>query len=57
MKVKEIYVEAKKTKNFQSYTVGVTAEITDDEHLGKIRELQAQCRKLATEQIALDSVK
>ena len=29
MKIKEIYVEAKKSKNFQTYTVGITAEVTD----------------------------
>ena len=56
MKVKQIYVEAKKSRNFQTYTVGITADVTDEESLFKINELQARCRKLALEQIALDSV-
>ena len=54
MKIKEIYVEAKKSKNFQTYTVGITAEISDEEHETKVKMLQAKCRKLCQEQINLD---
>ena len=54
MKIKEIIVSAKKSRNFQTYEVSITAEVEDSEAYFKIRELQAQCRKLAQEQIDLD---
>ena len=57
MQMKEIYVEAKRSKNFQTYTVGITADVLHDESIFKIKELQAQCRKLAQEQIEIDSQK
>ena len=57
--IKEIYVEAKKSKNFQTYTVGMTAEVnkdlTDDELTVRIAKIQARCRFMCTQQIALDT--
>jgi len=59
MKIKEIYVEAKKSKNFQTYTVGTLVEVSDESPKNDFdeltRQLQAKCRKLAQEQINLDS--
>jgi hypothetical protein len=59
MNIKEIYVEAKKSKNFQTYTVGLTAEVyldlSDDELEIKIAELQTRCRKFCVKQIGVDS--
>ena len=58
-KVKEIYVEAKKSKNFQTYTVGMTAtvnsELTFEELKPKIAQLQARCRRMTMEQSHIDS--
>ena len=58
-KIKEIYVEAKKSKNFQTYTVGMTAEVnpelTEEELNVRIAKLQARCRHMCTEQTRLDS--
>jgi len=57
MEIKEIYVEAKKSKNFQTYTVGIRAEVSNDESEFKVKELQAKCRKLCNEQIQIDGQK
>jgi hypothetical protein len=56
-KIKEIYVEAKRSWNFQTYTVGITAECSDEESIFKVKELQTQCRKLCQEQIDIDKGK
>ena len=58
MKIKEIYVEAKKSKKFQTYTAGFTAEINagDDVKLC-IRDLQNDARIAVLEQIAKDEPK
>lgn len=56
MKVKEIYVEAALSKNFQKYTVGFLIEI-DHENIDLeefTRKIQTRARKLAQEQIAID---
>jgi len=56
MEVKKIYVEAKKTKNYQSYTVGFEATVGFNENVEELtKELQARCRRLATEQLKIDS--
>ena len=57
-KTKEVYIEAKKSRNFQTYTVGITAEVdeTEDENV-LIKSLQTKCRKLCQEQIDIDSPK
>ena len=56
MKVKEFCVEAKKSRNFQTYTVSITAETTDESYEEDILKAQAKCRKLANDQIKLDVV-
>ena len=60
MQIKEIYVEAKKSKNFQTYTVGILADVqghTEEEIEGLTRLLQTKCRKSANEQIVIDGPK
>lgn len=58
--VKEIYVEAKKSKNFQTYTCGALVQLTEDEakdpaQIDTItRYNQTMCRAKCNEQIALD---
>ena len=54
--IKEIYVEAKKSKNFQTYTVGMRIDLGFKEDAEPIiKEAQANCRRMAQEQIKLDS--
>lgn len=58
--IKEIYVEAKKSKNFQTYTLGLTITLPDncsevDRDL-IIKQYQAECRKAVQEQIRIDGV-
>jgi len=55
-KIKEIYVEAKKSKNFQTYTVGILEEVngTEVEINARINLLQGICRKKCQEQIKID---
>ena len=62
MRIKEITVGAKRSCNFQTYEVSITAEFKDGNIPevctdAKIKELQTRCRKLANEQIALDMPK
>ena len=59
MKVTRVYIEAKKSHNFQTYTVGLDVDIThkedDEEDLEmQILYIQAKCRKLCMAQIKLD---
>jgi len=55
MKTTKVYVEAKKSKNFQTYTVGLECDVSDEQlTVEKIRELQAKCRRLCQEQIKID---
>jgi len=59
---KRIYIECKKSMNFQTYTVGIDAEIEipmdtyegNDKLDETIKGIQAKCRKLVMEQIAID---
>ena len=56
-KVKEIYIEAKRSANFQTYTVGFLVDIADEEDKDipfLTRQLQARCRNLGQEQINID---
>lgn len=58
MKPTKIYVEAKVSRSFQTYTVGVEAELDEIEAIqfeSHIRILQTKCRKLAKEQVAIDA--
>lgn len=54
MKIKRVYVEAKKSLNYQTYTVGMDVEIVDNEPETTIKVLQAKCRQLVNEQIKID---
>jgi len=58
IQLKDVYVEAKKSKNFQTYTVGGTISIDESESKeitdAMIKRAQARCRKLVVEQIKLD---
>ena len=58
IKIKRFYVEAKKSRNFQTYTVGldieVPAEQEEEDVLTSIREAQQRCRKMAVEQLEQD---
>ena len=60
-KVKEVYTEAKKSKNFQTYTVGRTIEIpghySDEEVDLVVSTNQAKCRKDVVAQILIDQSK
>ena len=54
LNVKEIYVEAAKSKNFQKYTVGMTIEIKEDQNFDEVtKKAQAKCRQLAQKEIDL----
>jgi len=60
MKIKEIYVEAKKSRSFQTYTSGMLIDVSGhtDEEIDTIRgQMQAKCRKACVEQIKIDSLK
>jgi len=56
--VKEIYVEAKKSRNFQTYAMGMTVSIPEDfndEQVSIVRKkYQALCRKAVVEELNLD---
>jgi len=55
MRVKEIYVEAKKSKKYQTYTVGLTAHLLDDEdEINCVKFLQIKARDLVMIEIAKD---
>lgn len=61
MQTKRIYIEAKKSANFQTYTVGLDIEtdlsLESEELELLIKKAQAKCRKLARDQINIDSMK
>ena len=53
----KIFVSAKVSRNFQTYEVGIEGTVDSEEQKDieyTIRKVQAQCRKLAKEQIAID---
>lgn len=54
MEIKEIYVEAKRSFNFQAYTVGFTANVNEDEVDVAIKELQQKARDKCQEEIDKD---
>ena len=58
MRTTEVYVEAKKSKNYQTYTVAETImlEEGDDRELA-IQGAQARCRARVEEQLELDKQK
>ena len=54
-RIKEIYVECKKSRNFQTYTVGLTEVLDEsDDPVTRTKYLQAKCRQLVLEQFKLD---
>jgi len=54
-KVKEIYVEVKKSKNFQTYTAGILVEFDEKNDLNSVFAYwQGKCRAKVIEQIKLD---
>jgi hypothetical protein len=54
-KVKRIYVEAARTKNFQKYTCGIELELDESDDLDmEIKKHKAMCRKYAQEEIKID---
>jgi len=56
MKIKTISAEIRLVRHYQTYAVSLTAELEDNEDaMEKTRELQAKARKLAKEQLDLDS--
>jgi hypothetical protein len=55
MKIKEIYVEAKKSSRFQTYTCGFTAEIDEKDNVIEARkQLQLKAREAVLEEIGKD---
>lgn len=56
MKITEVYVEVKKSKNFQTYAVGYKGTLESNDDMVKVRkELQQMAREGVMEQIAADS--
>ena len=57
MKIKTISAEIKLSKNYQTYLVGMSAELEEgDNEMTETKILQAKCRKLVKEQIELDKI-
>lgn len=54
MRIKQVYVEAKRTHNFQGYTVGFTADVNEDKLDEEVMELQTRARKFCMQQINID---
>ena len=56
MKINKIYVEAKRTKNYQSQTVGIEASVlSSDNKEDVVKELQKRANQLALD--ALEELK
>ena len=61
--VKEMYIEAKRSRNFQTYTSGVLLTLEGEEQTSEAaqdiirREWQAKCRRAVMEQIKVDAGK
>jgi len=57
MKTKEIYVEVKKSRNYQTYTAGELLSIESGNIVEELRAAaMARCRKAVMEQIKLDAI-
>ena len=54
MKIKEVYVEAKRTHNYQGYTVGFTADVDEDNLDDEVMSLQERARDMCLRQINKD---
>ena len=58
MKIREITVEVKKSRNYQTYTSGEIITIQEGDDVEAVRrEGMARCRKAVQEQIAIDMPK
>ena len=58
MMIKEIYVEIKRCKNYQTYTAGELITIDSGDDITAIRNAAyARCRKVVGEQMGLDNNK
>lgn len=55
MKIKEIYVEARKSKNYQTYVCGLKATIDNEDVNICIEKLQKQARKQVLKEIGKDN--
>lgn len=54
-RVKEIYVEIKRSKNYQTYTAGELVQVESTDDITAIRnESYARCRKTVSEQMLID---
>jgi len=55
-KVKEVYVECKKSKKFQTYTVGNLITIEDSDNVDEVTtRYKAKCRRSVMNEIDLDN--
>lgn len=55
MKITRVYAEAKKSMNFQTYSVGLEGTIEEsDDPIAVVKGLKARCRQLVQEEIDLD---
>ena len=53
--VKEIYVEIKRSKNYQTYTAGELVQVESTDDLNAIRaESYGRCRKAVASQMGID---
>ena len=56
-KVKEIYVECKKSRKFQTYTVGNLITVEDGDDVNELTtRYKAKCRKSVMDELELDEV-
>jgi len=56
LNIKEVYVEAKKSHNFQTYTMGLTIILEkDEEAYAQIQNAKVVCRNLVIEEIKKDT--
>lgn len=56
MKTKDIYVEVKRSANYQTYTAGMSATLDEGEDEAiAVKAVFAKCRQLTQEQIDIDA--
>lgn len=54
--IKEVYIEAKKSKNYQTYTVGMTILVDNEEDgIATVKYYQEKCRELVEQELAKDN--
>ncbi|MBW2970810.1 hypothetical protein KY320_01470 [Candidatus Woesearchaeota archaeon] len=58
MKIKEVEIRAKQSYNYNTYEVGMIAEIENNSEVdGVVQDLQRKCRELVEKQVKIDSDK